>query len=177
MSLSVMNHDVYQEDFTMLHADKGRKFYKLKLGLVSRQFKSFLVRDNKERIQVLMNEGFVPALPTISFKGHKLLLNLPLVKNNKDEESSKPTRAASTSCIELGIDLGLKHFAVVSVHDRRQDKEVARYFLGVRELFDKQFDGTDGRLCFQESKEGGTPSNIKLKLIRLREQIQALQRK
>lgn len=177
LSLSVMNRDVYQEDFATLHADKGRKFYKLKLGLVSRQFKSFLVRDDKERIRALANKGFTPALPSISFKGRKLLLNLPLVKHDKNEERLKPVLSKGTSDVELGIDLGLKHFAVVSVFDRRQDKEVARYFLGVRELFDKQFDGTNGKLRFQTSKKGGRASNVKLTLIRLREQIQALQRK
>jgi transposase len=177
LSLSVMNRDVYKDNFTILHNNSGRKFYKLKLGLLSRQFKSFQVRDDKDRIGELKRRGFNPALPSISFKGRKLLLNLPFVKNDKNKESSKLAQVVSTSDIELGIDLGLKQFAVISVYDKENDKEIARYFLGARELFNMQFNSKDGNLYFQGSKKRDSLSNIKLKLLRLREQIQALQRK
>lgn len=50
--------------------------------------------------------------------------------------SNKPK---NTTSLVLGVDLGLKHYAVVSVWDKNKNMETSRYFLGVREIFDKKF--------------------------------------
>jgi transposase len=179
LSLSVANRDVYKEEFTSSQSGKQRDFYRIKLGLISHQFQTFKVRDRKERIKKLKASNFEPALPSITLKNRKLLLNLPFNKLKKD--SSKPFKVEGNSDVELGIDLGLKHFAVVCVWDKKQDVELARYFLGPRQLFDKSFNLKDGKLydwnrIGKERKESAL-SNVKLKLMRLREQIVFLQQK
>ena len=179
LSISVVNRDVYKEDFTTSHSKEQRDFYRIKLGLISHQFQTFKVRDRKERIKKLKESNFEPALPSITLKNRKLLLNLPFNKIKKD--SSKPFQVNCNHDIEMGIDLGLKHFAVVCVWDKKQNVELARYFLGLRQLFNMKFNLEDGKLYNQNRirKNGKEKalSNIKLKLIRLREQIVFLQQK
>ena len=130
LSISVVNRDVYKEDFTTSHSKEQRDLYRIKLGLISRQFQTFKVRDRKERIKKLKESNFEPVLPSITLKNRKLLLNLPFNKIKKD--SSKPFQVNCNPDIEMGIDLGLKHFAVVCVWDKKQNIELARYFLGPR---------------------------------------------
>jgi transposase len=179
LSISIMNRDVYKEDFTHLYSENGRDFYKIKLGLISHQFKSFKVRDDKERVKKLKERDFKPALPSITLKNRKLLLNLPFTKTRK--ESSKPSQVYGNQVVEMGIDLGLKHFAVISIFDKEQQLELARYFLGPRQVLDMSFNLEDGKLHYQKGvrnhERAKQLSNIKLKLIRLREQIVLLQRK
>lgn len=179
LSISVVNQDVYKEDFITSHGGEQRDLYRIKLGLVSRRFQTFKVRDRKERIKKLKESNFEPALPSITLKNRKLLLNLPFTKIKKD--SSKPFHVEGNSDIEMGIDLGLKHFAVVCVWDKRQNVELARYFLGPRQLFNMKFTLEDGKLYNQnrigKNRKENDFSNIKLKLIRLREQIVFLQQK
>lgn len=179
LSISVANRDVYKEDFTTSHSGAQRDFYRIKLGLVSRQFQTFKVRDRKERIKRLKESNFEPALPSITLKNRKLLLNLPFNKIRKD--SSKPFKIECNSDVEMGIDLGLKHFAVVCVWDKKKNAELARYFLGPRQLFNMKFNLEDGKLYNQnrigKDRKEKALSNLKLKLIRLREQIVFLQQK
>lgn len=179
LSISIMNRDVYKEDFTHFYRESGRDFYKIKLGLISHQFKSFKVRDDKERVKKLKERDFEPALPSITLKNRKLLLNLPFTKTIK--ESSKPSQVYGNQVVEMGIDLGLKHFAVISIFDKEQQLELARYFLGPRQVLDMSFNLEDGKFHYQKRvrnhKREKQLSNIKLKLIRLREQIVLLQRK
>lgn len=179
LSISVVNRDVYKEEFAKYRCKEQQDFYRIKLGLISRQFQTFKVRDRKERIKKLKESNFEPALPSITLKNRKLLLNLPFNKIKKD--SSKPFQVNSNPDIEMGIDLGLKHFAVVCVWDKKQNVELARYFLGPRQLFNMKFNLEDGKLYNQnrirKNQKEKTLSNIKLKLIRLREQIVFLQQK
>jgi ribosomal protein L37E len=155
LSISVVNRDVYKEEFTTSRSGEQRDLYRIKLGLVSRQFQTFKVRDRKERIKKLKERNFEPALPSITLKNRKLLLNLPFNKIKKD--SSKP------------------------FWDKKQDVELARYFLGPRQLFDKSFSLKDGKLYnrnkFGKNLKEEALSNLKLKLMRLREQIVFLQQK
>ena len=170
LSLSVMNRDVYKED---LSNDKSPQ---IRIGLLSRRFKAFHVKDEKYRIKTLKEDAFIPALPIITLKNCKLLLNLPFKK--KIKEVSKPSLEETQSPLEMGIDLGLKHFAVVSIYNREQNKEVARYFLDPRNLFDKKVNPKNGVLSFpQIYSDKRHPSNIKWTLIKLRNQIRALQKK
>ena len=179
LSISVANRDVYKEDFTTSQRGEHSDFYRIKLGLISHQFQTFKIRDRKERIKKLKESNFEPALPSITLKNRKLLLNLPFNKLKK--ESSKPFKVEGNSDVEMGIDLGLKHFAVVSVWDKKQNVELARYFLGPRQLFNMKFNLEDGKLYNRngigKDRKEKALSNLKLKLIRLREQIVFLQQK
>ena len=170
LSLSIMNRDVYKEDFSNKNSPQ------IRIGLLSRRFKSFNVKDEKHRIKTLKKDAFIPALPTITLKNRKLLLNLPFKK--KIKEVSKPFSEETQSPLEMGIDLGLKHFAVVSIYNREQNKEVARYFLDPKRLFDMKLNPQNGMLTYpQIYADKHNPSNIKWTLIKLRNQIRALQRK
>jgi transposase len=78
--------------------------------------------------------------------------------------------------IELGVDLGLKHFAVLSIMDKsniKAPKEIMRYFIGQGQLFDMKFSTNTGKFELQERKT----TNIKLKLIHLRSEITHIQHK
>ena len=170
LSISIMNRDVYKEDFTTKDCPK------IALGFVARQFKAFKVRDEKKRMQTLKDRDFTPALPTITLKNRKLLLNLPFKKKIKD--CSKPSSVGTNPALEMGIDLGLKHFAVLSIWNKEQNKELARYFLSPKQLLDMTFSHKDGPLYSPErSSIKKNPSNIKWKLIKLRKQITLLQKK
>jgi len=175
----------------VLAADKEPKVFKL--SFISRQFIPFRIIDKNNRLQQLLNK-FKPANPTIIFKNRKLILNLPFeIKKGEFNPSQEQDR--NNPNIEMGVDLGLKHFAVISVWDKNQNIELARYFLGTRQLFDKKLveqdkyvDQTNGRidavrvLRWQYQDRFNTSpydkqSNVKLKLINLRKQIKQLQRK
>ena len=173
LSLSIINRDVYKEEFANKEQNKN---FKIKLGLVARQFKTFKIKDEKKRIKNLIENQFTPALPTISLKHRKLLLHLPFKKQKKD--CSKPSQNTTNPVLEMGIDLGLKHFAVLSIWNKEQNKEVIRYFLGPKELLDMKFNIKDGKLTpLKSSSSKNNPSNMKMKLIRLRKQIKTLQKK
>ncbi|MBY8981303.1 MAG: transposase [Candidatus Lokiarchaeota archaeon] len=173
LSLSVINRDVYKEYFGN---KEQKKDFIIKLGLLAHQFKTFKIKDEKGRIKQLLHNHFIPALPRISLKNRKLLLHLPFQTHKKD--CSKPSLIAQNCALEMGIDLGLKHLAVLSIWNKEQNKEIARYFLGTKQLFDMKFNHTEGTFnSLTIPPSGRTPSNIKIKLIRLREQIKALQKK
>ena len=173
LSLSVINRDVYKEYFSN---KEQKKDFIIKLGLLAHQFKPFKVKDEKNRIKHLLNNQFIPALPRISLKNRKLLLHLPFQKQKKD--CSKPSSGATNGAFEMGIDSGLKHLAVLSIWNKEQNKEIARYFLSPKQLFDMKFNHLDGKFHhLKVSSSKKIPSNIKIKLIRLREQIKALQKK
>lgn len=109
------------------------------------------------------------------------MLNLPFeIKNGEFNPSKEQDR--NNPNIEMGVDLGLKHFAVISVWDKEHEIELARYFIGTRQLFDKKLVEQDGVLKWQYQDRFTTfpydkQSNVKLKLINLRKQIKQLQRK
>ena len=184
LSISIVNKDVYKPDYAN---------FSTSLRLVSHKFKSFKIKDKKiinqggikktiSRIQNLKQKGFEPLLPVINLKHRKLLLNLPFQKLKK--ESLKPSEydldTVPNPDIVMGVDLGLKHFAVVSIRDKRRKRELSRYFLGPHQLFDQKFSSSDGKIYMQDrfaQAPSDKLSNVKLKLINLRAQIRLLQRK
>ena len=138
--------------------------HKFKLSFIVNKFIPFRIKDDRNRLKECMEKGFTPTNPTITFKHRKLLLNLPF---EAEKGSLKPFQenGQSSSNLEMGVDLNLaKHPAVISVWDKVGKREVARYFLSWRSLIDQE-------------RKIGSSSNIKLKLINLRQQIKILQRK
>ena len=78
----------------------------------------------------------------------------------------------------MGIDLGVKHFAVISIRNNEIHKEVARYFLGPKQLFGMKLNPNDGKqypILIDGAQKRSF--NIKMKVIRLREHIKSLQKK
>ncbi|MHA1491143.1 MAG: zinc ribbon domain-containing protein [Promethearchaeota archaeon] len=73
----------------------------------------------------------------------------------------------------------MKHFAVLSVidtTDKENPIEIARYFIGSKQLFDMKFDSQIGKFVNRYNHEERKPSNVKLRLIYLRGNIKNIQR-
>jgi len=160
--------------------DQGIPNLKLDLGLESRKFIPFRINDKKGRIKDLLAQGARFGLPVISYRRRKLILHLPFDVQKK--AVSKPSRSLPKKAIEMGVDLGLKDFAVLSVWDKssKAPKEIARYFLDPHTLMDMKFNARTG--TFEQrnrfSHPGSNhPSNIKLKLVQLRSEVRTIQRK
>jgi hypothetical protein len=164
---------VYKPDFERLI---------IKVSFLSREEFTLSIRDDKGRIQNLLESGAVPCLPVITIKGLKLLLHLPFeVKRNS---VSKPSTPVSTKKrVELGVDLGVRYPAVLSVIDRTNPNipvEIARYFLSVHTLLDMSFNNQTGRFeprARFSHLSCNFPSNQKLKLRILRREVRNVQRK
>jgi hypothetical protein len=194
----------YENEKNPIHDDLNKKYsyYKVDLDLIDGRSKlsddlnftlrvkdgvlkgenSVLERFNN-RINDLIKSGFKPSLPTITFNNRKLLIHIPF--QQEKEELSNHYGLTISDDLVMGVDLGLKHFAVISIWNVKEDKEVARYFLGQEELFDKKFDPTNGKILLQDKfrdengrldKKNCKKSNIKRKLINLRRKIEKLQR-
>lgn len=164
---------VYKPDFENLI---------IKLSFLSREEFALSIRDDKGRIRNLLESSAVPCLPVITIKGRKLLLHLPFeVKRNS---VSKPSPSVSSKKrVELGVDLGVRYPAVLSVMDRTNSKsplEIARYFLSVNTLLDMYFNNQTGRFeprARFTNSSCNLPSNQKLKLRNLRREVRIVQRK
>jgi len=113
--------------------------------------------------------------PTLKLEGRKIILCQPFyaIKGSNDHSQSDEMSRK----IVMGIDLGLKHFAVISVWDKSVNKEIARYFLNQRALFDMTFDSRNGRFIFHNEFKRKNPTNIKWRLIHLRREIRDVQSK
>jgi len=183
LSISIMNRDVYREAFYLSLDDLDNYYHSIQLGLVSRKFRAMSLRDDKKRINSMKARGFEPLLPRITLKDRKLLLHLPFTqaRDKKDHLKPFPTKDANGAKRGMGIDLGLKHLATISIWDEENKKEVARYFLSPKELLDMVFDENTGKFRYQDRLQGDETvrnhSNIKSTLIRLRQQISDLQRR
>jgi len=164
---------IYEADFSRLT---------IKLSFRSKEFIEYRVKDEKGRINELMERGATTRLPVLTIKGRKFLLHLPfeLPSNDLSKHSSPETQ---TSRVVIGVDLGVKHLAVLSVMDLTDPHhpvEIARYFIGMRTLFDKKFNSVSGRF---ESKERFNHSHskkkscIKRKLRNMRHEARNIQRK
>lgn len=170
---------------------KGKLLFKI--SFIPDKPTYFQVFDRNQRLLHLIEQGFKFHNPTLTFKNRKILLNLPFQK----EKGSESTRGLGDESfdvddlfsdknfiiddIQIGVDLGLKHFAVLCV--KKNGKIVKIYFLGAKQLFNMVFDQNTGNLVYQEKcfdKFGNfiprKLTNIKLKLINLRKEIKNIQR-
>ncbi|MBD3213066.1 MAG: transposase [Candidatus Lokiarchaeota archaeon] len=140
------------------------------------------LRDDDQRLNHLVEEdGAIPLSPTITVSGPKILLHqpfrIPIKARTHDEDTIK---------IVMGVDIGLKDFAVVSI--RREGKEIARYFLNERTLFNYYFDSQRNGKVNKElvlkspvrrliNNPSDKFSNVKNTLISLRKQQKTIQSK
>ncbi len=197
-SLNLIMNETFRENYSKYDKNNPESYINLdildfKLGFISHQFIPFKIIDKNNRLQQLLNK-FTPANPTITFKNRKLILNLPF-EIKKGQSNPSQEQDSNNLNIEMGIDLGLINFAVISVRDKNQKIELARYFLGTRQLFDKKLVEQDKCIAQDNGKKDTVrvlrwqnqdrfnafpydrQSNVKLKLINLRKQIKQLQRK
>jgi transposase len=185
-SLNLITNETFRENYSKYDKnspefDANFDIYDFKLSFISHQFIPFRIIDKNDRLRRLLDKGFTPANPTITFKDRKIILNLPFeVKKGQSNPSQERDRDNLGN--EMGIDLGLIDLAVVSVWDRERELELARYFIGTRQLFDKKLVERDEVLRWQYQDRFKTApydklSNVKLKLINLRKQVKLLQRK
>ena len=135
-------------------------------------------KGNISRIERLLNEGFRPLNPTLTLKHRKLIIHLPF--EQKKGEESKLTHPSLRKEREMGVDLGLLHFGVVSIQDALKREEIKHYLLGAMELFDMKVDETTGELISQDRFKNShqkSPSTIIKKIMNLRGEIRHVQRK
>lgn len=154
------------------------------LSFTPRKYVELTVKDDKGRIKHILDKGASPCLPVITLKGHKLLLHLPLEISSSDLSKQSTTRPdTGNKRVEIGVDLGLKYPAVLSVMDRtdvENPQELARYFLGMTTLLDMTFDIRNGTFTPQKrfsQAHSCVKSNQKHKLRNIRREGRNLQRK
>lgn len=114
--------------------------------------------------------------PVLKMKGRKLILCQPF--KTKMDNATHPSQRDSASKIEMGVDLGIKHFAVLSIMDKTDPShpiELQKYFLGQKTLYDLKYDDNSGKFELLTNQRYAT--NIKLKLIKLRQEHKNIQRK
>ncbi len=158
----------------------------VKLSFISREKFMLNVKDEKGRVKILIERGATPCLPVLTMKGRKLLLHLPLELKSSDLSKQPPLDSDSIKekkRVEIGVDLGLKHPAVLSVMDRTTPNvpvELARYFIGMHTLLDMKFNIKSGTFEPQarfNNSHSSKKSNQKLKLRNMRHEARNLQRK
>ncbi len=129
--------------------------------------------EKEREFKSLLQQGYELKPPTLKMEGRKVIACQPFYKI-KGVEAPAQTKQ-SRHDIEMGVDIGLKHFADLSVWDNRIGREIARYFLDQRALFDMKFDDTTGKFEFHSVSAKKRPTNAKLKLIHLRKEIREKQ--
>ena len=186
------SEQVYEPDFRRLT---------VKLSFVPRCYHTFSILDDKERLREMLARGACPSLPVLKMEGKKILLHVPFdVKRkplSKPSSSPSPSPSSLSSTeggavrnesareegITMGVDLGVRYPAVLSIMDRsdpKKPRELARYFLSTRTLLDMKFNTNNGRFEPRgrfANPISNTPSNQKLKLRRLRRETRHIQQK
>ncbi|TFF89657.1 MAG: hypothetical protein EU548_06995 [Promethearchaeota archaeon] len=113
--------------------------------------------------------------PVLKMEGRKLILCQPF--KIKMGNAPNTSQREFTSKIEVGVDLGIKHFAVLSVMDKTDPSEpieLQRYFLNQKTLYDMKFNDDTGK--FERLTNQRHATNIKLKLVKLRQEHKNIQR-
>ena len=120
-----------------------------------------------------MVKDFKRSPPVLKMEGQKVVLCQPFYKIKGKEAPSGASKKGSE--VVMGVDEGLKHFAVLSVRDESINKEVARYFLDQRAIFDMEFNKSNGKFKFHNKFRKEFPANIKWRLINLRKEARDVQ--
>jgi hypothetical protein len=156
---------------------------------------SVLIRDRPSsqfeygRLYSLIERGFEPVAPTITFRNRKLKLHLPLTKKKEENIKTKKTDIKRVMSVDLGLlRLGTLSCWDIDWSDEKKDHEFARYFIKPRALFDQKIVPLENdKLGFEyneiKTPSGATvsrferPSNIWQRIINIRAEIRYLQRK
>jgi len=173
----------YQGDYCSNNSETSYAY----ISFVTREWLKFLINDNKKikikevingqtiiknynsRIgELILNRGAIPLYPVLTYRDGKLLLNLPF-KVKKVESSKRPE---GRNFLVGGVDLGLRHFAVLSIKDGSGGL-VRRYFINHR-IVDYKF---AGGTFIKRNPGQKNPSDIKGRLRNIRRVIRITQAK
>jgi hypothetical protein len=161
------------------------------------QFELIINQKPLERLNINDEDTFnvqMKSNPVLKLDGRKLIIAQPIVKNNIISNANTSSENLSVNSKEyiMGIDLGLKHYAVLSIweidrRDRSIKKEIARYFLNHKTIFQKHFNSVSGRFenVSLKNLDGDTRQykrvisrpNVPRTLYHLKKEISALQTK
>ncbi len=122
--------------------------------------------SNTPRKKALFRDDMFLSPPILKLQHRKLILIQPFEQKGIEIPDLN-------NDIEMGIDLGLKHFAVISIRDKQRGDEIARYFLGQKAIFGYKFN--QDRCKFIPLR--GVNWNIKRKLMHLRSEVRDVQTK
>jgi len=122
--------------------------------------------SNTPRKEALFRDDLYISPPILKLQHRKLILIQPFEQKGIEIPDLN-------NDIEMGIDLGLKHFAVISIRDKQRGAEIARYFLGQKAIFGYKFNQDDGKFI----PLAGVSWNIKRKLMHLRTEVMDVQSK
>lgn len=117
------------------------------MGFPTISFREFILHDKYKSLQIK--------------KFAKILLSVPF-EFQKEVSINNPN--------EICVDLNIKHFAVISVMEKISHRTVVIFFIGQRELFDKNFDTIQKKFVFRsrfdESKKARPKSRRKSNIFR-----------
>ncbi len=122
--------------------------------------------SNTPRKEALFRNDIYISPPILKLQHRKLILIQPFEQKGIEIPDHDDD-------IEMGIDLGLKHFAVISIRDKQRGDEIARYFLGQKAIFGNKFNHDDGKFIPLTDIN----RNIKRKLMHLRSEVRDIQTK
>ncbi len=125
-----------------------------------------LTLSNTPRKEALFRDDIYISPPILKLQNRKLILIQPFEQKGIEIPDLNNN-------IEMGIDLGLKHFAVISIRDKRRGAEIARYFLGQKAIFGYKFNQDSGKFI----QLSDVNWNIKRKLMHLRSEVRDVQTK
>ena len=125
----------------------------------------FSISNTTRKEDIFPNDIF-DSPPILKLDYHKLILIQPFKQKGIEIPDFNDN-------IEMGIDLGLKHFAVISIQDKHESAEIARYFLDQKIIFGNKFNPITG--TFNPLTDVNW--NIKRKLMHLRTEIKEVQSK
>ncbi len=121
---------------------------------------------NTPRKEALFHDDMFISPPILKLQHRKLILIQPFEQKGIEIPDHDDN-------IEMGIDLGLKHFAVISIRDKQRGDEIARYFLGQKAIFGYKFNQDSSKF----NPLMGVNWNIKRKLMHLRSEVRDVQTK
>ncbi len=122
--------------------------------------------SNTPRKKDLFEDDMFSSPPILKLQYRKLILIQPFEQKGIEIPDLNDN-------IEMGIDLGLKHFAVISIRDKQRGVGIARYFLGQKAIFGNKFNQDSGKFIPLSDINW----NIKRKLMHLRTEVRDIQSK
>lgn len=97
----------------------------------------FSISNNPRKKAIFQDDTYISP-PILKLQNRKLILIQPFEQKGIEIPDLN-------NDIEMGIDLGLKHFAVISIRNKKRGDEIARYFLGQKAIFGYKFNQDNGK--------------------------------
>ncbi|MHA1703201.1 MAG: hypothetical protein ACTSWK_13135, partial [Promethearchaeota archaeon] len=101
--------------------DLNKSFIFTPLKKSASTYFEFSLSKTPRKEEIFQDDRYIPP-PILKLQHRKLILIQPFEQKGIEVPELN-------NDIEMGIDLGLKHFAVISIRNRKRGDEIARYFL------------------------------------------------